>query len=94
MQTRRASQSTSPPCPSILLQDAEDAISLFKPVNYGQDLFFSDTMRVKFKDAGHILGSSFIDVKLMQADKPTRILFSGDIGSPDRPISARPHAGI
>ena len=79
-----------PALPLYTVQDAEDAISLFKPVNYGQDLFFSDTMRIKFKDAGHILGSSFIDVKLMQADKPTRILFSGDIGSPDRPILRDP----
>ena len=36
-----------PALPLYTVQDAEDAISLFEPVNYGQDLFFSDTMRVK-----------------------------------------------
>ncbi len=79
-----------PALPLYTKEDAENAISLFKPVNYGQDISLSDTMRVKFKDAGHILGSAFVDVKIKQDGKPRRILFTGDIGSPDRPILRDP----
>lgn len=87
---KRGFSKHKPALPLYTVRDAEHAISLFEPANYGQDMFFSDTMRVKFKDAGHILGSSFIDVKIMNSGRPTRILFSGDIGSPNRPILRDP----
>ena len=81
-----------PALPLYTVNDAESAIRLLKPVNYGQEITLSDTMRVKFKDAGHILGSAFIDVKISEKQNgdPVRILFSGDIGSPDRPILRDP----
>ncbi len=76
----------SPAMPLYTVEDAEKVLSMFHGVNYGEDLFFDPDLRIKFKDAGHILGSSFIDIKAGNNNKAKKILFSGDIGSPMRPI--------
>ena len=79
-----------PALPLYTVADAEKALSHFEPYHYGEDIFLSDSLRVKFKDAGHILGSSFLDVKSMQEGRPKRIVFSGDLGRPARPILRDP----
>jgi metallo-beta-lactamase family protein len=66
-----------PALPLYTVEDAEKALSHFEPYHYGEDIFLSESLRVKFKDAGHILGSSFVDVKSMQEGSPKRIVFSG-----------------
>ena len=76
----------TPALPLYTVEDAEKALSQFNPHYYGQDLFLSDTLRIKFKDAGHILGSSIIDVKTTGAQGTRRFIFSGDLGRPGRPI--------
>lgn len=79
-----------PALPLYTTQDVEECIKFFAPVHYGEDIFITDSLRIKFKDAGHILGSSFIDIKISTPEKVRRILFSGDLGSPDRPILRDP----
>ncbi len=79
-----------PALPLYTAADAEKALESFKPVFYGQNLFVEDGLRVKFKDAGHLLGSSFIDIKVAKGPKARKILFSGDVGKPGRPILRDP----
>ena len=79
-----------PALPLYTVEDAENSLSYFSPVNYGEDLFIEDNLRVKFKDAGHILGSSFIDVRIRDGNKRKKILFGGDLGRPNIPILRDP----
>ncbi len=79
-----------PALPLYTVDDAEAALQLFAPIEYGDELFLDDTTRVKFKDAGHILGSAFLDIKTRIGRHPRKILFSGDIGRPARPILRDP----
>ncbi len=79
-----------PALPLYTIRDAEKSLEQFRPAHYGLDIFLTDGLRIKFKDAGHILGSSFVDVKLTAADRKVRFLFSGDLGSPNRPILRDP----
>jgi len=79
-----------PALPLYTLDDAEFALSLFKPYHYGEEFYLNDSVRVKFKDAGHILGSAFIDIKRMKGRESKKILFSGDFGRPDRPVLREP----
>ena len=72
--------------PLYTTQDAEKAVKFFQPLHYGEDLFIAEDIRVKFRNAGHILGSSFVDIKRINADQSKKILFSGDFGRPDRPV--------
>lgn len=80
----------SPALPLYTVTDANKALRMFSPMYYGDDLYFDEGFRVKFKDAGHILGSSFVDIKTIDRDKSRKIVFGGDLGRPDRPILRSP----
>jgi metallo-beta-lactamase family protein len=80
-----------PALPLYTVPDAEHALSLFAPFHYGEDIFLTKSLRVKFKDAGHILGSSLVDIKTTKGGRTLRVAFSGDLGRPDRPILRDPN---
>jgi metallo-beta-lactamase family protein len=71
-----------PALPLYTVKDAERALTHFDPVQYGEGIYFEDDLRIKFKDAGHILGSSFIDIKSGDSKRSRKIVFSGDLGRP------------
>lgn len=79
-----------PALPLYTAEDAEKALSLFSPVHYGQDFSVTDKVRIKFKDAGHILGSSFVDVKVTSDNETKKLVFTGDLGRPGRQILRDP----
>ena len=80
----------SPALPLYNVEDAENALTFFSPKYYGEDFYINDELRIKFKDAGHILGSAFIDIKNGNSANARKILFGGDIGRPGRPILRDP----
>jgi metallo-beta-lactamase family protein len=80
----------APALPLYTVADAEQALTQFESVNYGEDLYPAEGLRIKFKDAGHILGSSLIDIKNTKGEEATKIVFSGDLGRPGRPILRDP----
>ncbi len=80
----------SPALPLYTTEDAEQTLTLLQPKYYGEDFYIDEDTRVKFKDAGHILGSSFIEFKTRHNSEAKKILFSGDIGRPERPILQDP----
>ncbi|MFN0187012.1 MAG: MBL fold metallo-hydrolase RNA specificity domain-containing protein, partial [Aquabacterium sp.] len=47
-------------------------------------------VRCRFRDAGHILGSAIVEVELVQGRARRRLVFSGDLGQPGRPIVRDP----
>jgi metallo-beta-lactamase family protein len=69
-----------PALPLYTVQDAERALQQFRSLEYDKELELGDGTRVRFRDAGHILGSSIAEVSLTDRGKPMRILFSGDLG--------------
>lgn len=79
-----------PALPLYTIEDANKALEKFKPLFYGEDFFLQENLRIKFKDAGHILGSAFVDIKTNWNGQTRRILFSGDLGRPDQPILRNP----
>lgn len=72
-----------PPLPLYTVAEAEDAISRFRPVAYGEQ-FEVGGMRVVLSSAGHVLGSASV---LVTAGG-SRLLFSGDLGRPSHPVLA------
>ncbi len=79
-----------PALPLFTIEDAEKTLTQFSPYHYGDDIFVQDDVRVKFRDAGHILGSAWIDIKRINGMASRKILFSGDLGRPARPILRDP----
>lgn len=81
-----------PALPLYTIEDAERALDLFQPVHYGQEYYGElPNYRVKFKDAGHILGSSFVEFKKEDGNQSRKILFSGDFGRSAQPILKTPN---
>ncbi len=79
-----------PEVPLYTTQDAEACLPLFSPVRYKQPVQIDTGIEATFYDAGHVLGSSIIKVKVSNGGQDRTVLFSGDIGRPDRPIVCDP----
>ncbi len=47
-------------------------------------------LRIKLSPAGHILGSAYVECELRQGSERQRIVFSGDLGAPARPVLRDP----
>jgi metallo-beta-lactamase family protein len=72
--------------PIYTVADAEAALEQLQAVAYDTDVTPVPTVRCRFRDAGHILGSAIIEVWVAEGRKTTKLVFSGDLGQPDRPI--------
>ena len=84
----RKGEKTYPP-----LYTAEDAINcleLFIPVKYDEIIQVDENIYVRFNDAGHMLGSSIIEVWAKENGKETKAVFTGDIGNNDIPLLDSP----
>jgi len=80
-----------PALPLFTVEDAEACLEQFTPFHYGESIPLSDHVRLKFRDAGHILGSALVDIKTSFAGRaPRKILFCGDLGRPARAVLRDP----
>lgn len=68
------------------LEDAQGAISCFVRCEYGEERIIADGIRVRFTDAGHLLGSASIEVWIKENGVEKKLLFSGDIGNSNQPL--------
>lgn len=77
----------SPALPLYTEQDANAALKLIQKVSYQQEVRLNKFIAARFVQAGHILGSSFIEVHITERDSPpVKVVFSGDLGRYDEPI--------
>lgn len=76
--------------PIYTMADAVATCELMVPVNYDETVSVCDEFQIKFVDAGHLLGSSSIEVKVTEGDVSKTIIFSGDIGNINKPIIKDP----
>lgn len=69
-----------PEIPLYTVDDAESVFPLFRVFKYKEEISVSDKIRFSFNDAGHILGSSMIELKIRENGEEKKVIFSGDIG--------------
>lgn len=79
-----------PEIPLYTVADAEATFPLFSPVEYTQTIDIGHGIEATFFDAGHVLGSAMIKLRISQGEEKRSIIFSGDIGRWDRPILQDP----
>ena len=72
------------------MADVEQTVRQFRAIAYGADLDVTDGIRTTFRDAGHILGSAIIELRVTDGAATTTIVFSGDLGRNDTPILRDP----
>lgn len=76
--------------PMYTMEDAQGVLDLFVPCSYGQKINVCDEIQIRFVDAGHLLGSSSIEVWINEDGKQRKLLFSGDVGNHNRPLIKDP----
>ena len=69
-----------PALPLYTLEEAEESLQYFRPVQYGEAQPLCPEISFRFVWAGHILGSSMVEITLQTNGKTRRLLFTGDIG--------------
>jgi len=87
---KRGYSKHKPAKPLFTKEDAEDVFPYLRPVDYGQHFYPSVSLRAKYRDAGHILGSAWLDLKTKGGSDWRKIVFSGDLGRPYDPLLRPP----
>ena len=67
--------------PLYTVQDAIDSLKVFRKQAYGEIVKVSEEISFRFNDAGHILGSSILEVFATEDGKTQKFVFSGDLGN-------------
>lgn len=76
--------------PLYTLADAEATLKLMCTHEYGQVFQLCEGVKVCFHDAGHLLGSSIVEVWATENGITKKLVFSGDLGNMDQPIIRNP----
>jgi metallo-beta-lactamase family protein len=80
----------SPARPLFDGDDAARALALFTERPYGEWTELPDRIDVRFHQAGHLLGSATVEMRVRDGGSAATILFSGDLGRYDMPLNPDP----
>jgi metallo-beta-lactamase family protein len=84
----RAGRRTQPPL--YTEADALAVVPRLKTVPYGDSVEPADGVRVRFLDAGHIIGSSIVSVEVRDGGDLKKLVFTGDLGHRGLPVVRDP----
>ncbi|KAA3665201.1 MAG: MBL fold metallo-hydrolase [Chloroflexi bacterium] len=89
---KRAKKKLPPLEPIYKLEDAIESLKYFIGIGYERPYRLLPNITLTFYDAGHILGSAMVvlEIEDEETKKPVKLVFSGDLGRPDRPILRDP----
>ena len=76
--------------PIYTAEEALKCLEIFEPVQYDQIIEITPEITVRFNDAGHMLGSSIIELWVKEDGKETKTVFTGDLGNNDLPLLDSP----
>ena len=76
----RAAQGKSYILPLYGMEDAVNAVEHFEIVDYGEWFTIDENVQFMYLDAGHIIGSTTVHLKINENGKETHLTFSGDVG--------------
>jgi metallo-beta-lactamase family protein len=71
-------------------RDASDSLRYFKPFLYGEIINICEGLTIRFNDAGHILGSSIIEMWFEEDGETIKLVFTGDLGMKGRSLLRDP----
>lgn len=77
---RRAKEGLPYIQPLYTVEDAKRSLDHLEPVKYQQWFRVSDEVEAMFTDAGHIIGSAAVHLRIKENGKAVQLTFSGDIG--------------
>ena len=90
-ESRKKKRQGYPPVdPLYTVDDAERALEYFHPVQRDEMLSLDDGLEVRFRNAGHILGSSIVELWTRDENEQIKVIFSGDLGQKEQLIVQDP----
>ena len=87
---KRQRKGEKPLPPMYTAEDAARCLEIFKEVQYDEIIEITPEIHVRFNDAGHMLGSSIIELWVKEEEKTVKTVFTGDIGNNDIPLLSEP----
>ena len=87
---RKGYSKHKPALPLYTVKDAQRALELFRTADYHEPVHVRQGITPRFLNAGHILGSSVVQVDVEQPEGQARLVFSGDLGRYDQPLHTDP----
>ena len=87
---KRIRKGEEPQDPIYTAEEAARCLEVFQEVKYDEIVEITPEIHVRFNDAGHMLGSSIIELWVKEDDKETKTVFTGDIGNNDIPLLSSP----
>ena len=87
---KRIRKGEEPLPPLYTAEEAARSLEIFEEVKYDEIIEITPEIHVRFNDAGHMLGSSIIEVWVKEGEKETKTVFTGDIGNNDIPLLNSP----
>lgn len=72
------------------VKEVERVCERFRGHGYGEAVEVADGVSVRFQDAGHILGSASVEMRVTEGGTTRTVVFSGDIGQSCMPILKDP----
>lgn len=91
--TRKNSRRGMPPVKALYSEkDVEASLKLLSPLPYDEVIEIIKGLKVRFREAGHILGSATIETWVSEnnGEKPIKVVFSGDLGPMEGVIEKPP----
>ena len=76
--------------PLYTAQEAIDSLEILRPVHYDEIIEVDENIHIRFNDAGHMLGSSVVEIWAKEDEKETKAVFTGDLGNNDIPLLGEP----
>jgi metallo-beta-lactamase family protein len=76
--------------PLYTVAQAQASLKHLNPLDYDLEIAPHPEVRCIFRDAGHILGSAIVEVWVGEGSRRRKIVFSGDLGQPARPLLRDP----
>ena len=76
--------------PIYTMADAEAVLGQLHALKYDEPYSPHESIRTRLRDAGHILGSAILEIWVEEDSHERKLVFSGDLGQPGRPILRDP----
>ena len=87
---KRIRAGKKPSEPMYTAQDGIDSMELFEGIEYDEEIVIDENIRFVLRDAGHMLGSSIVEIYITEDEKTERLVFTGDLGNLNMPIIKDP----
>ncbi len=90
LEAERAVKAGREPAAPYGMEEALAVLAQLEPVPYQHAFSPAPEVTATLHDAGHILGSAFVELRLEERSRTVAVVVSGDLGQPGRPIVRDP----